>query len=1227
MANEGFPTGVVDIEGLLRSPESCVVDYKATSYNTSNERQKRNFAKDVASLANTPREGDAYLVLGVKKNRDGSNDLWGIDKEVDDSELQSIASSLLEPIPSFLYQAIPYQGVTLGLISISTDLQAPIVPKRTEDSGFERGKIYFRRGSQNAPATVQEQGRIWDWIRGRGLPQPSANPYVRERSWAEYLAEVEGFAQTAHHILVADETLGQDAEEISGLGSGPWAYVLDFDTKSDIDGFLASARAKVERRRALHTRVKGDPRTSRSPEVTTSWFFARGLEGRAESIPAEGIRGWRREYRAPLRDEFESLVAQLSPETVYVTILWRSPDLTDHLEEVLRTLDESFYDSFKPVFVSEVPEVCASLSVEFNAPVVEMPFPEFARGVQQFIEGNTPESYGEITLPNSSGVPVQLQAPLANWISEEIELVPIHSPVPEDDIATFLRGATVSWADLDRNVDARRDVQTRLTQAVRRDLEDGRMTRVNLFHRPGAGGTTVGRRVAWELHEEYASGLLRRTNPMETADRVARLYEATQGPMLLVADGTDIAERELDELAEYLSARRLPVVLLQVRRRHTLDQQRRERTFVLDSQLSHQEVGRFKSTLSRDVPDRADALLELGRPINGTLHRPVYFALTAYERDFRALPNFVETRVEGLNDKQDGLLIFTAIALHFGQRALPIGAFRKVLGMSSREPMDMRILLPEATMDLLIEDAPGEWRIGHSLVAEEILRQIMSREGDPRSWRNYLADWGIDFINFCRGELPSPSAKLLDVVRRVFVFRDDVDVLGHEQSAQRRFSNFIQALPVSEGKLRVLTELVESFPEEHHFWAHLARFYALDRKDFDEALKAANYAIQLARHDSVVHHMRGMVRRYQLREMEQEDSELDDLVNIAEEASSDFAQSRLLNPENEHGYIAEAQMVIELLDHVAKSKGDLFGFLSGYDVPPYMREALDLAEGLLSHVKREREGVGASQYEVRASARVRGLYGDYSGAIQRLDSLTARLDIYQPPVRRQLAWAYLSRAGGDWARVSKRNLGRVVDLLSKNLEEEPRAEQNIRMWMQASRFQEEPPSLESVIEQVQYWRSEPGIVDAAYYAYVLNAILAMDGSRLASQRYHQCLEECRELTRFRRNRDRSYEWVGDGEGIGRLVHVSRLGEWDRESRFWENTRPLKRLSGRISRINGPQAGRVELPGGVEAFFVPARSGFSMGSENTPISTFLGFSYDGPLAWNVLKEGERGRYGD
>ena len=57
-------------------------------------------------------------------------------------------------------------------------------------------------------------------------------------------------------------------------------------------------------------------------------------------------------------------------------------------------------------------------------------------------------------------------------------------------------------------------------------------------------------------------------------------------------------------------------------------------------------------------------------------------------------------------------------------------------------------------------------------------------------------------------------------------------------------------------------------------------------------------------------------------------SHLKEWVMVAEKASSDFERSRTLSPENEHGYIAEAQMLIELLEHVASSSGDLFQFLT-----------------------------------------------------------------------------------------------------------------------------------------------------------------------------------------------------------------------------------------------------------------------------------------------------------
>ena len=107
------------------------------------------------------------MVLGVKKYLDGSFDLLGTDKEIDDADLQGVASSLLEPSPRFNYQVIPYCGVHLGLITIYRGQRYPSQPRRTLDDGFVGGRIYFRRGSQNTAASTYEQRMIWDWFRGQ----------------------------------------------------------------------------------------------------------------------------------------------------------------------------------------------------------------------------------------------------------------------------------------------------------------------------------------------------------------------------------------------------------------------------------------------------------------------------------------------------------------------------------------------------------------------------------------------------------------------------------------------------------------------------------------------------------------------------------------------------------------------------------------------------------------------------------------------------------------------------------------------------------------------------------------------------------------------------------------------------------------------------------------------------------------------------------------------------
>ena len=222
-------------------------------------------------------------------------------------------------------------------------------------------------------------------------------------------------------------------------------------------------------------------------------------------------------------------------------------------------------------------------------------------------------------------------------------------------------------------------------------------------------------------------------------------------------------------------------------------------------------------------------------------------------------------------------------------------------------------------------------------------------------------------------------------------------------------------------------------------------------------------------------------------------------------------------------------------------------------------------------------------------------------------------------MRRQVVWTYLARSERNWDKLPKKDISRIVDLLEHNLQEEPYNDKDLRLWVQAVRRQSNPPSLESFIERVGYWKANAGTLDAIYYLYIAYCLLASEGSSIAREEAIRYIEECRNAARTRRNRTISFEWLGESSGVSGLVHHSELGEWIPQTDFWQSTHKLARLAGRIVRIDAPQAGLIEIDSGITAFFVPARGGFSRGrSENQTVDFCLGFSYDGLRAWEVKK---------
>ena len=798
----------------------------------------------------------------------------------------------------------------------------------------------------------------------------------------------------------------------------------------------------------------------------------------------------------------------------------------------------------------------------------------------------------------------------------------------------------ISWYGLDNQYDISRDKIDKLKRDLEEPLERRRTVRLNLYHDSGAGGTTLARRILWDFHHTYPCAILHRCT-LDTAGRLYTLASLTGQCILLLIDGAQIADRQVDDLYIQLRSRQIPVVLFQVLRRFREWDENKEQTErnYLTTKLSAGEAQRFVDALSHQEPGKRRDLERLKQSPNARECSAFYFGLETFGRDFRGIERYVSTRLETLTLAQKQILVFLSMAHHYAQRPIRGQAFADILGLPKNRTMKLAQALPASTRELLVEGQQDTWRTVHDFLALEILQQLLWPGPDrERKWTQNLSSWGKDFAKFCRGDSTIASEEMLDLASRTFIYRDNADLLGTERSASQRFAHLIEDIPLPQGKIELLRTLAELYPNEAHFWAHLGRFYAVIMSDFQQALEYVERALALQWNDNVLHHMKGMALRYQVYQLLDLRAPPEEIIRCMKLASMSFEEARKINPDDSHGYISEVEMLARALDQIGRQQegGDPFKYLQSASADLFLKECLGRAEELLEQVRRMREGEEPSTYEESCRGRLDKLYGKYDRALQVWDNLLRRPDTYRPPLRRQIVWTYLARNGREWDRLEPREVDRIVTLLEENLYEEPNSDKNLSLWVQAVRRSKHPPSIEAVIERVGYWRANSGSLDSVYYLYVFYMLQVLEGSILARYEAKRYIEECSRMARTRQNRTKSLEWWGIGNGINKLVYHSELGEWITDKStgkdFWAKTSRLARVRGRISRYDAPQAGQIEVAGsGLNAFFVPARGmvahstmadgatthgGFSRDDVNKLVDFYLGFSYDGLRTWEV-----------
>ena len=424
---------------------------------------------------------------------------------------------------------------------------------------------------------------------------------------------------------------------------------------------FSTAKKATARLRGFHHLVLGQPPVNVNFRPGAAWLMADGWNALLASVPNSAAE-WRRKASGLLRDLADSLRAQCSPRPVTIVVLGEgieAPKLRGAFSAIAERLENC-----KLLVANNGNQDNADrilLEEEAALTVVECRYRDLALGVAQMLGDLPTES--RVRLPakaNDEGLTnVDVPSEQATLFEETIDLV--HDGLVASDIVSrssgpsFSEGAIISWHDLNRNLDVSRDLTIDIRGPLTNLLEDNRVVALRLKHKPGAGGTTIARRLAWEYRNLYPTCLVKLYNH-STADHLETVYQLTGLSLFIIAERANLLPGLRDHLIDDLRGRRIRFVFLDVIRSTAL--QSENLSFLLDDQMIDREARRFFELYGRWCnEERREALHQLTFDDQFREFRsPFFYTLYAFERDFSNVPDYVRSYREGLSDDQGILL-------------------------------------------------------------------------------------------------------------------------------------------------------------------------------------------------------------------------------------------------------------------------------------------------------------------------------------------------------------------------------------------------------------------------------------------------------------------------------------------------------------------------------------------------------------------------------------------
>lgn len=507
------------------------------------------------------------------------------------------------------------------------------------------------------------------------------------------------------------------------------------------------------------------------------------------------------------------------------------------------------------------------------------------------------------------------------------------------------------------------------TDKLRESIKDLSRSVFRIRHQPGAGGTTVGRRIAFDLHRESEGKFFPiwivkwdSTTPEQMKDLEHKLAYVER--WLIITEEKEIEDNDFQTLLRKLKSYNIPAVYIRISHHLSLDKfSSEEATLLLLSKLSGDKECKkfdckFENAFKYTIPpDDIKTILRGLKDDNATpemIHYPYSFTERAMKNEPVNLDHpdtYVRRWFESIEgDGVKTLLGLIAFTYRFAlSRSLDVysveslwrskerkGGFMDNIGDQNKIVLTHLLKLSNengSSVDTSTYYAPR-----YAAFAKQMLDSWKS------TWGSRLSEISIQLIKLLplNGDVEEALLRELFITQsKNFRGRRDIKESKDLQLTDRvsyLIGSILESVEGLDGAINVFDTLIEKYPDKQIYavhkarllfeYAHTNRFGPEDRL-FVEAENLMSGVLQDEVNDDTIYHVAGMFwdrkvkaiyrekEKSLVMEVERKELELT-IVEIVDKALERFDLCSEMNQgRSQYGYVSSARLIIWLLQRVA----------------------------------------------------------------------------------------------------------------------------------------------------------------------------------------------------------------------------------------------------------------------------------------------------------------------